>query len=183
MSLRPIDFAVLGMLRFRPMTGYEIKNAYQRGPANFMPISYGQIYPVLANLAKQKLIVAESRRGARGSVRYSLCSSGQEAVHEWVAAPDPSGHYRELLLRLFFASRNELPSLQAALRRFIEQERAELTHFEQIGKWLDEVHGKNPRLPIWKMVMQYGVLQSKAHLRWAELAIDFTESFKKKEQP
>jgi DNA-binding PadR family transcriptional regulator len=36
------------MLKLRPVTGYEIKQAYQKGPANFMPISFGQIYPVLA---------------------------------------------------------------------------------------------------------------------------------------
>ena len=47
----PILFAVLGILKLRPMTGYEIKQVYQKGPANFMPISFGQIYPVLAKLA------------------------------------------------------------------------------------------------------------------------------------
>ncbi len=51
MSGTPILFAVLGMLKLRPMTGYEIKQVHQKGPANFMPISFGQIYPVLAKLA------------------------------------------------------------------------------------------------------------------------------------
>jgi PadR family transcriptional regulator AphA len=181
MSLRPIDFAVLGMLRLRAMTGYEIKSAYQRGPANFMPISYGQIYPVLAKLEQQKLIAAEARPGIRGSVRYSLCSSGRAALREWIAAHEPVASHRDLLLRLFFASRNELPKLQPALRDFIGQQRAELAHYAKTGKWLDEAHGDNARLPIWKLVMQYGVLQCQSHLRWAEQAIDLTQTLNKKD--
>jgi len=49
-----VQFAVLGMLKLRPMTGYDIKQAYQKGPANFMPISFGQIYPALAKTRKRK---------------------------------------------------------------------------------------------------------------------------------
>ena len=66
MSRTPILFAVLGMLKLRPMTGYEIKQVYQKGPANFMPISFGQIYPVLAKLRQDKMVRQDKQQGGRG---------------------------------------------------------------------------------------------------------------------
>src|SRR5438105_2839639 len=158
MSLRPIDFAVLDMLRFRPMSGYEIKGAYERGPANFMPISYGQIYPVLAKLRRQKLVTAEKKPGTRGSLPFSITASGEEALRQWLLTSTATS-YRELLLRLFFASKNELPMLDRAISQFREQEQAQLSAYADTGKWLNEVHGTNPHLPVWKLVMEYGVLQ------------------------
>jgi hypothetical protein len=32
---------------------------------------------------------------------------------------------------------------------------------------------RNPRLPIWKLVLEYGVLQSECRVRWAERALAF----------
>jgi DNA-binding PadR family transcriptional regulator len=84
MSMASIHFAVLGMVRLRPMTGYEIKQAYQKGPANFMPISFGQIYPVLARLEKEKMVRQDKTPGSRGSIRYSITSSGKEAMGNWL---------------------------------------------------------------------------------------------------
>src|SRR5437588_11745273 len=180
MSVGAIEFAVLGMLRLRPMTGYEIKSAYERGPANFMPISYGQIYPVLAKLQKQKLVIADKKPGARGSIRFSISRSGQDLLHEWLVAAAPVANHRELLLRLFFASGSELPRLEPAIRHFHQQQQAQLDGYDRTGKWLDEAHAGNPRLALWKLVMHYGVLQSQAHMRWAERAIEFTEVSRKR---
>ena len=56
---------------------------------------------------------------------------------------------------------------------FARQQKAALSHYEETDKWLDEVHGKNLRLPIWKLVMEYGVSGSRCRLRWAEQALEF----------
>src|SRR6266404_1018307 len=98
MSLTSIRFAVLGMLKMRPMTGYEIKQAYQKGPANFMPISFGQIYPALAKLGKEKLVRQDRQPGSRGSIRYFITGKGEEALRSWLFSPSDPANHRELLL-------------------------------------------------------------------------------------
>ena len=174
-----IDYAVLGMVSLRPMTGYEIKKAYARGPANFMPISFGQIYPVLARLEKEKLIRQETKPGSRGSIGYAISQSGERALREWVASSAVPAGYRELLLRLFFASPGEIQGLRGAVTAFRDKQQAALDHYDATGKWLDEAHGQSPRLPIWKLVMDYGILQSQAYLRWAEGTLAFMDELKK----
>src|SRR4030081_347398 len=118
MSLLPIQFAVLGMLKLRPMTGYEIKQAYQQGPANFMPISFGQIYPALAKLGKEKMVRQDKQPGRRGSIRYFIIRKGEQALRECVSSPADPANHRELLLRLFLAALHELPGLLGPVETF-----------------------------------------------------------------
>jgi DNA-binding PadR family transcriptional regulator len=183
MSLPSIQFAVLGMLKLRPMTGYEIKQAYQKGPANFMPISFGQIYPALAKLGKEKLVRQDKQAGSRGSIRYFITGKGEEALGSWLSSLGDPANHRELLLRLFFAAPAELAGLSESVRVFGKAEEARLAHYENTHKWLDDTHASNPRLPIWKLVMEYGVLQSESRVRWAEGALAFmTNRNKRKKQ-
>ena len=174
MSLTSIQFAVLGMLKLRPMTGYEIKQAYQKGPANFMPVSFGQIYPALAKLGKEKLVRQDRQPGSRGSIRYFITGKGEEALQSWLFSPSDPANHRELLLRLFFAAPAELVGLSDSVQAFRKAEEARLAHYEDTHKWLDDTHASNPRRPIWKLVMEYGVLQSESRVRWAEGALAFT---------
>ncbi len=173
MSLTSIQFAVLGMLKLRPMTGYEIKQAYQKGPANFMPVSFGQIYPALAKLGKEKLVRQDRQPGSRGSIRYFITGKGEEALQSWLFSPSDPANHRELLLRLFFAAPAELVGLSDSVQAFRKAEEARLAHYEDTHKWLDDTHASNPRRPIWKLVMEYGVLQSESRVRWAEGALAF----------
>ena len=171
MLFTPVQFAVLGMLKLRPMTGYEIKQAYQKGPANFMPISFGQIYPALAKLGKEKMVRQDKQPGSRGSIRYFITGKGEEALREWLFTPRDPANYRELLLRLFFAAPSELAGLLGHVETFCKEEQSRLRHYDDTRKWLDDAQARNPRLPIWKLVLEYGVLQSECRVRWADRAL------------
>jgi len=63
------------MLKLRPMTGYENQQLISRA-ANFMPISFGQIYPASAKLGKEKMVRQDKQPGRRGSIRYFIIRKG-----------------------------------------------------------------------------------------------------------
>ena len=173
MSRTPILYAVLGMLKLRPMTGYEIKQVYQKGPANFMPISFGQIYPVLAKLRQDKMVRQNKQQGSRGSTSYFITHKGEEAFRKWLFSSGDPANYRELLLRLFFAAPAELAELRGHVEAFRREEQACLDHYEATREWLDTARARNLRLPIWKLVLEYGVLQSESRMLWAQRALAF----------
>ena len=179
MSRTPILFAVLGMLKLRPMTGYEIKQVYEKGPANFMPISFGQIYPVLAKLRKGKMVRQNKQPGVRASISYSITPKGEEAFREWLFSSGDPANYRELLLRLFFAAPPELAELRGHVEAFRREEQANLDHYDATRRWLDTAQARNPRLPIWKLVLEYGVSQSESHMLWADRALAFMTNRKR----
>ena len=182
MSRTPILFAVLGMLKLRPMTGYEIKQAYEKGPANFMPISFGQIYPVLAKLRRGKMVLQNKQPGGRESISYSITPRGEEAFRTWLFSSGDLANYRELLLRLFFAAPPELAELRGHVEAFRRQEQADLDHYEATRKWLDTAQARNPRLPVWKLVLEYGVLQSESRMLWTDRALAFMTNRKRRSQ-
>ena len=179
MSLISVQFAVLGMLKLRPMTGYDIKQAYQKGPANFMPISFGQIYPALAKLGKEKMVRQDKQPGSRGSIRYFITGKGKQILQEWLFSPRDPANYRELLLRLFFAAPPDLTGLLGHVETFRKEEQARLRHYDDTRKWLDDAQARNPRLSIWNLVLQYGVLQSECRVSWAERALAFMTNQKR----
>jgi hypothetical protein len=76
-------------------------------------------------------------------------------------------------LRLFFAAPSELAELLGQVETFRKEEQARLRHYDDTRKWLDDAQARNPRLPIWKLVLEYGVLQSECRVRWAERALAF----------
>src|SRR4051812_36478618 len=162
------QFAVLGMLSLRPMTGYEIKRAYERGPAHFMSMSFGQIYPVLKQLTAEKLARRDKWEGTRGSVRYSITASGLATLRQWLYGRRDQISSRELLLRLFFSPLEDLPALKESVEGFHQDGKRQLQHYRDTGKWLREVHDKNSRLAVWELTLNYGVSESKARVRWAE---------------
>jgi PadR family transcriptional regulator, regulatory protein AphA len=150
------------------MTGYEIKRAYERGPAHFMSMSFGQIYPVLKQLTAEKLARRHKREGTRGSVRYSITASGLATLREWLFGRREQISSRELLLRLFFSPLEDMPALKESVEGFHQEEKRQLEHYRSTGKWLREAHGKNSRLAMWELTLDYGVGESKARVRWAE---------------
>jgi DNA-binding PadR family transcriptional regulator len=140
-SLSPTARVILGLLAWRPRTGYEIKQVTDQSTRFFWGASYGQIYPELRRLEAAGLV--ESREEPRGRVPrrvYSLTKAGRTALDAWLEEADESYEVRdEGLLKLFFgdlmpaeqrldliARRRAWYEGSAALFRGIGEELAEL---------------------------------------------------------
>lgn len=166
MELSGTGRVILGMLRIRSMSGYEIKQAVDQSTRFFWAASYGQIYPELRRLEREGLIEGEQApRGARRRTVYTLTDRGKEVFQDWLEQPPAPPELRfEGLLKLFFlrdeereTARRQLEAMRrqnsAALRRLREIEpsagampegspllvlRSGITALEAIEGWLDE---------------------------------------------
>jgi PadR family transcriptional regulator AphA len=119
-ELTPAGRVILGMLRLRPHTGYEIKQLVDRSTRFFWAISYGQLYPELRRLEAAGLVTGrEDAQNGRRRRAYELTPEGREALRGWLTAPEkPSYELRdEGLLKLFFADVIEPPERLELIRR------------------------------------------------------------------
>ncbi len=136
------------------MTGYEIKQAYEKGPANFMPISFGQIYPVTGKLRRGKMVLQNKQPGGRKSISYSITARGEKAFRTWLFFSGDLANYRELLLRLFFAT-SENWELAAMSKHFADRNRPISTTMRQHeGGWTRPklaIHGSRSGSWCWNM--------------------------------
>ena len=114
MSLR---HALLGLLTWRPLTGYEIAQSFDLSLSNAWHAGHSQIYPELAKLENEGLaeIVGE---GPRRSKTYAATDSGREELRRWLMESEPNRAQRnETALRWFLVYMLEPEQRRAVLER------------------------------------------------------------------
>lgn len=129
MSLPPTAYVILGMLRLGAETGYDIKRAVEVSTRFFWTISEAQIYPMLARLDKDGLIVGhDASHGRRKRRAYELTPKGEKALIEWLSFEEPLPfEVRDVaLLKLFFADAAEPEAAIEVIRRLRSRSEQEL---------------------------------------------------------
>jgi PadR family transcriptional regulator, regulatory protein AphA len=134
MKLNGTACVILGMLRIKPMSGYEIKQAVDQSTRFFWATSYGQLYPELRRLDRDGLIEGEQApRGARRRTVYTLTSEGERVLEEWLQEPPAPPELRfEGLLKLFFLRANERDIASRQLASMRAQNAAALQRLREI---------------------------------------------------
>ena len=135
-TLTTTDAAILGVLSWGPMSGYDVKKTvdstvgYVWGPAR------SAIYAVLPRLVDEGLAtareVAQSQRPDK--IVYRITTAGRAALQAWIETPAPPDPNRNpLLLKLFFGDLTspEVLADQIQARRLeAELLREEMDRFE-----------------------------------------------------
>ena len=167
--LTTTEAAILGLLRARPMSGYDLRKDAERSVGYFWAPAKTQIYATLPKLVEAGY--ATATKVAQGSrpdkVVYTLTDRGLDAVRTWIAeAPVEAGHGRNvILLKLFIADVDDAEVLLEQLgerRAEAERLRGELEELEAAGAEDEQ--------PFHGLTRRYGFLHADALLRWTEEA-------------
>jgi PadR family transcriptional regulator AphA len=138
MKLGPTAYVILGMLSWRPMSGYDVKAMVDLSTRFFWAASYGQIYPELRRLAEAGLVEGEPQpESGRRRTQYALTAEGRRVLDDWLATEPQTLEMRdEGLLKLFFAGSAPGTARQtlAAKRRHHEAIVKRLRSIEETGK-------------------------------------------------
>ena len=96
--------AILGFLRLRPMTTYDIAVAMSKSTSFFYNVSQGSIHPALQRLLKDEQVsCAKEIENGRLRKRYTITDAGLQAFESWLGSPiEVSKIKNEAVLRLFF---------------------------------------------------------------------------------
>jgi DNA-binding PadR family transcriptional regulator len=136
MELSPTAHVILGMLSWRPMSGYDIKSVVDKSTRFFWAASYGQIYPELRRLSDAGLIEADGAEGGRRRTEFRLTPAGRRRLRTWLAEAPTTFELRdEGLLKLFFASASPEAGIEALRAKGREHAKfvAELREIEAGG--------------------------------------------------
>ena len=166
-------FAVLGMLTLQPMSGYDIRKAIEESIAYFWSESYGQIYPILKELATDGLITGHTTGSRfRNRKEYAITTAGRAALEAWLGTPPGNDVVRnELLLKLFFARNAPTARSLDHLEEYRRLQAAELQHFRGMERELIREHPSHRDLPYWLITLRFGISHCEATIRWAEDAL------------
>jgi len=164
-------FALLGILSLCPGSGYDIKKMVASSIGYFWNESYGRIYPLLKQLAKEGMIRPQlgNRSGRRARQSYAITEKGARALEEWLRRePRLEPNRSELLLKMFFSGRVpvEVASAHVLARKRIEENN--LARYAQVEESLRRNRGSHPELPYWLSTVSYGRHRSEAIVLWCD---------------
>lgn len=126
----------LGALTCGDASGYEIKKMFEEGPfAYFHQVSFGSIYPSLANLAEEGKIsmTEESQDGRPDKKVYSLTDKGREAMRKALRKTPADDKMRSEVMVMFFLEEfMERDHLREVFNQQLAYYRASLEKVEQL---------------------------------------------------
>ena len=168
------EFAILGLLTLKPMSGYEMRQLIAQSIGHFWGESYGQLYPSLKRLETEGLVSKRAEIGTkRDKLIYSITPAGWEKLQQWLAqAPKPQPPRSELLLKLFFLTAEDEPIQRTHVLAARDRAIQELKHFGYIEEKLQAEHGNHPQLQQWLITLNFGRHQAEARLRWADETLE-----------
>jgi DNA-binding PadR family transcriptional regulator len=162
-----IEFALLGLVRQRPMHPYEIHQQLSNAAlSDVWRIKQAHLYALLRRLEDEGFLigVAEIRSNRPPRRVLSLTRQGREAFAEWMRTPVTHGRdvRIEFLVKLYFAHQegaDAVYSLIAQQRRACQQ-------------LLDDLHHKaaalSPDQTYHRLVLQFRCGQIQATLAWLD---------------
>jgi DNA-binding PadR family transcriptional regulator len=173
-------YVVLGILSVEPMSGYDIKKFIETSVAHFWSESYGNLYPLLARLAEEKLVRRREHRqqGKPDRLVYSLTARGRAEFLQWLGEPVSEEPVRsELMMKLFFGRHLASDRIGAHLEACRETQSRILAALRGTRKMLERDHADHPDVRYWLLTLRRGELVAKARLQWAREGLrDFAES-------
>lgn len=178
-------YAVLGILTFGPMSGYEIRKTIEGSLGNFWSESYGQIYPILKSLVSEGLATSQTevQVGKPNRHIYTITDAGRNELIDWLRKPVEHEVGRvEILLKLFFGWQLPLEENLRKVEEFRELHEHLLAKYNGIEQWLRTSQEGHPGLPYWLMTVSYGQHISRALLHWSDETLTEMRSLEGLEQ-
>lgn len=181
MKINKSRYAILGLLKIVPMSGYDIKKRIESMAGFFWKESYGQIYPILKRLYSEKLVsrTIEKQLGKPDRHVYELTKKGDEALIEWLLTPVEHHVGRhEILLKLLFGGSVSVEDNIRQVKHFKETHEKELEGIKMVNTQMKKVPRIDHRVPYWNMTIRFGELINEAIIKWSAESIAEMEKIK-----
>jgi len=114
---------ILGFLRLKPMTTYDLAQAMSQSTSFFYNVSQGSIHPALQRLLKAGQVTQQARvEGGRNKKVYFITDDGHAAFDDWLASPLSVSKVKdETVLRLFFMGALDVKRRRQVLEDYLQE--------------------------------------------------------------
>jgi PadR family transcriptional regulator, regulatory protein AphA len=171
-----LDHAILGFLKDRPRTGYDLKAVFDMTVSHFWAADQSQIYRTLARLVENGWIETEVIKQDRRLDRkiYHITQKGSGELQRWLATPVSIKTIRlPKMIQIFFARYLPEDEKLKCFERFVEFYRRSISEMRALPDQGYAYRRKNPALPdkdiFFRMLtLEYGMRLAEASLKWGE---------------
>jgi DNA-binding PadR family transcriptional regulator len=164
-----LDLAVLGLLKEKPMYGYELKKALDERVGR--SASFGSLYPTLKRLAKRGLVASDMPRAEAGRKKnvYRITPSGENEFTRIIETCGPNaGEDRDdFMIRLAFFKWTP-PETR---KRLLERRRGHLQ--DRLENLRGSLRTLRERMDAYALeLMQHEAGEAERGIRWLERMLE-----------
>ncbi|MHB8514503.1 MAG: PadR family transcriptional regulator [Dehalococcoidia bacterium] len=178
-----LKHALLGILTYAPMTGYELKQFFDSSVQHFWNAELSQIYPTLKGLEEQGFVDrhVEVQQNRPNRKVYEITARGRDELARWVREPAPPADLRDpFLIKIFFGSELPAEDLLIVLRRQLEEQQKMVAFSETVLRGRVEhaskEHVERGRAPMfWGLTLDMAIAKRKAYIAWCERSMQLVE--------
>lgn len=173
-----LKHALLAGLALEPRSGYDLTQWFARAASHYWAASHASIYPTLAALEKEDLVVHATTPSARGPARkvYRVTPAGRAFLLDWVGTPAAAAEVRDeqLVKALCYGL---LPPDQALAQLGEAKDRyaTRLAQYQEIAGWLNSIDpGPDGLAPAARLGMlltvSCGIRVAASYVAWCDEA-------------
>ena len=179
-----LQYALLGLLSYKPMTGYELKKIFDTSIRNFWYASLSQIYRELGVLENEGLLVSaiEQQSDRPDKKIYSITETGKASFQNWIRDfPERLSKEKrdEFTLRIFFGSNLSREELSVEFKRFRKEKEEQLEEVKSIyqlpDKMKDQIKLMRGENMYWKFVLRRAQMTLETMIVWANECLEELE--------
>jgi len=172
-----LKHAILGFLSYTPLSGYDLKKAFDSSVQHFWPADQSQIYRTLSQLVVEGLAErAAGGEGPRDRHTYAITDAGQAELRRWLATPLPPQDDRNpFLIQVFFAANLGAEEALAIVEAHRAQIRQQAAMFAALYEHALAQHPVAPSPEAYffsLLTLEYVLSLVPGYLRWLDSAVD-----------
>ncbi len=177
-----LKHAILGFLSFFPLSGYDLKKAFDNSVQHFWPANQSQIYRTLAELEAGGLVEKEVvEREERLDLKiYSITEAGRAELHQWLATPLPQRDDREpFLIQVYFGGQLSDDELLNVMKYKLKEIEEQLALYEAVNQMIQSTPQQvaDPRaIFLSVLTLEAGYVNNQSIATWLRSAIERIEN-------
>lgn len=176
----PLKHAILGLLNYQEMTGYDIDRWLQKPISFFWYAQTSQVYKELNVLLKNHWVEhrMEVQTGKPNKKIFSITEEGIIELRRWLGDVDLveiMKYKNPLLIKIFFSSNIDLGVTMRLLEKYIVECEMMLQKMNDDTRNIPEYEEnfkKEEESFYWGMTMTYGFMYYQNEIKWANWCID-----------
>jgi len=129
-----INHAILGILSFKSLTGYDLKKIIQESPFMYWSGNNNQIYKSLVELHNQGYVTNEVRHQESSPSKkiYTITTEGLSELKQWVSSSPESPEFKKkFLIQLAWAEQLNYDELNKLLSEYENEIRMQIILHEE----------------------------------------------------
>ncbi len=177
-----LQHLILGLLKYAPLSGYDLNKAFQASVQHFWDTEQSLIYRALYKMTDLGWVEYEQeiQDHLPNKKLYRVTDAGRAEFRRWLATPQPILSVHEAWLgQLFFGAELSIDQLRTLLETRIASLRQTLDTYEnQVPHSVSayaEAFNAPQDMRFWLLTLEYGLHRLRGDLQWMETVLQRLE--------